>query len=128
VACVYIGTRCCPQHIENSSLPFATVLRCCCLPHPVADVSSVPGEQVSEAYVSSCPCMGLGAYQDFGKCHRDCSLDVILLYASLYRRSSLSTIVNPAIRMSILSLLFLIMFLLLLALDSRIICILPYKS
>ena len=43
---------------ENSSRPFVTVLRCRRLPHPVADVTSVPGEKVSEAYGSSCPFMG----------------------------------------------------------------------
>ena len=58
--CIYIDIlgRDVVLSTEISSPPFAAMLRCHCLPHPVADVPSAPGEQLSEAYVPLCPCTG----------------------------------------------------------------------
>jgi hypothetical protein len=48
---VYILERNVVLSTKISSPPFAIVLRYRRVPHPVADVSSALGEQVSEAYV-----------------------------------------------------------------------------
>ena len=113
--------------IENSSLPFATVLRCHHLSHPTTDMTSAPGEQVFEAYVSSCPCTGRGRIRFLGSTIVTVRWTSSSLYASVCRSSSTICFVffcdtasadNLTIRMSILSLLFVLMCLLLLALES----------
>jgi hypothetical protein len=93
-------------------------------PIPRADMSSVPGEQVSEADVSSWPCTDRGAYQVFGKRRRDCSLDVFFPLrvfvdtVCLVFCCAIASADNFTVTMSILSLLLVLIFLMLLAQES----------
>jgi len=114
--CVYNGTRRRSQNTENSSLPFTTVLRCRHLLHPDVDVILAPGEQVSEAW--RIRFLGSAVATT-----RWTSSSLYAVFADLHRRSTSSNFAlfsadNPTVRMSILSLLFVLLFLLSLILKS----------
>ena len=103
----------------------ATLLRCRRLPHPIADVSSVSGEQALKLTSPRVPAWGRGI-SDFWEATSRLLAGRLLPTTPGVRRSPSTVFVfflfflcadNPTVRMSILSLLFGFISFLLLALD-----------
>jgi hypothetical protein len=124
ITSVYIGTRCRPQYKQFIFSSRATVLCCRRLPHLAANVSSVSGEQVSEAYIPIVPVHEVGVIHVLGNAIAIARLTYFSLYAGV--RGSPSTVcfvyfyaIFSVNRLTIRMSLFALAFLLLLAVKSK---------